>query len=100
MAAIIDSYELFSVLLSFCFQYLPKEELYTPPMNIKVRDNRSFGRRPVVGVHCIKSLQPYRCLPLDHVDAGEDEGWYQFHSGQTQNPTPLPVSGASNFIRV
>lgn len=52
--------------------YLPKEELYTPPMNIKVRDNRSFGRRPVVGVHCIKSLQPYRCLPLDQVDYGED----------------------------
>lgn len=52
--------------------YLPKEELYTPPMNIKVRDNRSFGRRPIVGVHCIKSLQPYRCLPLDQVDYGED----------------------------
>ena len=57
-------------------QYLPKEELYTPPMNIKVRDNRSFGRRPVVGVHCIKSLQPYRCLPLDLSDYGEDTGRY------------------------
>lgn len=54
--------------------YLPKEELYTPPMNIKVRDNRSFGRRPIVGVHCIKSLHPYRCLPLDDVDFGEDTG--------------------------
>ena len=43
-------------------------------MNIKVRDNRSFGRRPVVGVHCIKSLRPFRCLPLDDVDAGEDTG--------------------------
>lgn len=47
-------------------------------MNIKVRDNRSFGRRPVVGVHCIKSLQPYRCLPLDQVDYGEDSGLYEY----------------------
>lgn len=59
--------------LFFFDTYLPKEELYTPPMNIKVRDNRSFGRRPVVGVYCIKSLQPYRCLPLDGNDLGDDE---------------------------
>ncbi|XP_015759463.1 PREDICTED: dysferlin-like [Acropora digitifera] len=52
--------------------YLPKEELYTPPVNIKVRDNRSFGRRPIVGVHCIKSLHAYSCSPLDHVDYGDD----------------------------
>ncbi|EDO36866.1 predicted protein, partial [Nematostella vectensis] len=49
--------------LFFFDVYLPKEELYTPPMNIKVRDNRSFGRRPIVGVHCINSLQPFRCEP-------------------------------------
>ncbi|XP_027056703.1 myoferlin-like [Pocillopora damicornis] len=59
--------------LFFFDTYLPKEELYTPPMNIKVRDNRSFGRRPIVGVYCIKSLQPYRCLPLDGNDLGDDE---------------------------
>lgn len=47
-------------------------------MNIKVRDNRSFGRRPVVGVHCIKSLHPYRCLPLDQVDYGEDSGAFDY----------------------
>ena len=66
-----------STSFTFSSQYLPKEELYTPPMNIKVRDNRSFGRRPVVGVNCIKSLQPYRCLPLDNVDFGEDTGLYE-----------------------
>lgn len=65
----------FSIFFSSPSKYLPKEELYTPPMNIKVRDNRSFGRRPVVGVYCIKSLQPYRCLPLDGNDLGDDEGW-------------------------
>lgn len=47
---------------------LPREELYIPPMNIKVRDNRSFGRCPVVGVHCLKSLQAYR------YDTPEDDG--------------------------
>ncbi|KXJ28698.1 Myoferlin [Exaiptasia diaphana] len=52
---------------------LPKEELYIPPMNIKVRDNRSFGRCPVVGVHCLKSLQPYRYdTPKDDTIEGED----------------------------
>lgn len=42
---------------------LPKEELYMPPLNIWVRDNRQFGRKPVVGVHVVKSLQPFRCDP-------------------------------------
>lgn len=49
-------------------QYLPKEELYTPPMNIKVRDNRSFGRKPVVGIHSMKSLQKFRCDPASYDD--------------------------------
>ena len=69
----------FSQLFSlFTLQYLPKEELYTPPVNIKVRDNRSFGRRPIVGVHCIKSLHAYSCSPLDQVDYGDDTGVYEF----------------------
>ena len=44
-------------------QLLPLEELYAPPINICVRDNRKFGRKPVVGVHAIKSLQSYRRTP-------------------------------------
>lgn len=47
----------------FAPQYLPKEELYTPPMNIKVHDNRSFGRKPVVGIHSMKSMKKFRCEP-------------------------------------
>ena len=43
---------------------LPKEELYTPPVNIRVRDNRQFGRKPMVGVHVLKSLEKFRCQPL------------------------------------
>ena len=42
---------------------LPKEDLYVPPMNIKVKDHRSFGRKPVVGFNIIKSLELFRCDP-------------------------------------
>lgn len=49
--------------LFFFDVYLPKEELYTPPMNIKVHDNRSFGRKPVVGIHSMKSMKKFRCEP-------------------------------------
>jgi len=44
-------------------QLLPLEELYAPPINVCVRDNRQFGRKPIVGVHAVKSLQPYRHAP-------------------------------------
>ena len=27
-----------------------------PPINIKVRDHRTFGRKPVIGRHVIKSI--------------------------------------------
>ena len=43
---------------------LPKEELYMPPMNIRVRDNRQFGRKPMVGISVLKSLEDYRLEPL------------------------------------
>lgn len=51
---------------------MPKEELYAPPLNIKVRDNRQFGRKPLVGVFVVKSLELFRCSPLP-MDAEEDE---------------------------
>ncbi|ESN98173.1 hypothetical protein HELRODRAFT_177418 [Helobdella robusta] len=50
---------------------LPKEELYAPPINIRVKDNRAFGRRPLVGIHTITSLEPYRCDP-DDLENDED----------------------------
>ncbi|XP_078269853.1 myoferlin-like [Rhinoraja longicauda] len=40
--------------------YLPKEEMYTPPIVIKVIDHRPFGRKPVVGQCTIHTLQDYR----------------------------------------
>uniref|UniRef100_A0A671V8M9 Dysferlin, limb girdle muscular dystrophy 2B (autosomal recessive) n=1 Tax=Sparus aurata TaxID=8175 RepID=A0A671V8M9_SPAAU len=42
---------------------LPTEELYMPPIVIKVIDNRQFGRKPVVGQCTIRSLEEYRCIP-------------------------------------
>eukprot|EP00052_Salpingoeca_macrocollata_P020806 m.175674 g.175674 ORF g.175674 m.175674 type:complete len:2346 (-) comp21363_c0_seq2:105-7142(-) len=40
--------------------WLPCKEKYVPPLNIRVLDHRKFGRTPVVGVHTISSLTPYK----------------------------------------
>ncbi|RXM99855.1 Myoferlin [Acipenser ruthenus] len=39
---------------------LPKEEMYTPPIVIKVIDHRPFGRKPIVGQCTIDSLEVFR----------------------------------------
>uniref|UniRef100_A0A8C7ICH1 Myoferlin n=1 Tax=Oncorhynchus kisutch TaxID=8019 RepID=A0A8C7ICH1_ONCKI len=45
-------------------QYLlPKEEMYTPPIVLKVIDHRPFGRKPVVGQCTIDTLEEFRCDP-------------------------------------
>uniref|UniRef100_F7A3J0 Myoferlin n=1 Tax=Equus caballus TaxID=9796 RepID=F7A3J0_HORSE len=43
--------------------FLPKEELYMPPLVIKVIDHRQFGRKPVVGQCTIEHLDRFRCDP-------------------------------------
>lgn len=52
-----------SELSSFSVQMLPREELYCPPIVVKVIDNRQFGRRPVVGQCTIRSLENFLCDP-------------------------------------
>ncbi|KAM9809263.1 myoferlin isoform 1-T1 [Syngnathus typhle] len=43
---------------------LPKEEIYTPPIILKVIDHRPFGRKPVVGQCTIDCLEDFRCDPF------------------------------------
>ncbi|CAG2195234.1 MYOF [Mytilus edulis] len=64
---------------------LPREELYMPPMNVRIKDHREFGRKPTVGIHVIKSLETFRCNPLM---PGEEE--------QTEvQGAIMPVNGPS-----
>nr|XP_019938680.1 PREDICTED: myoferlin-like isoform X3 [Paralichthys olivaceus] len=42
---------------------LPRDEMYTPPIVLKVIDHRPFGRKPVVGQCTISSLEEFRCDP-------------------------------------
>lgn len=45
-----------------------------PPMNIRVRDHRQFGRKPTVGIHVLKSLEEFRCDPVQAELAEDDDG--------------------------
>ncbi|KTF77078.1 hypothetical protein cypCar_00045716, partial [Cyprinus carpio] len=49
--------------LLFLKVLLPKDEIYTPPIVLKVIDHRPFGRKPVVGQCTINSLEEFRCNP-------------------------------------
>lgn len=67
---------------------LPQEELYMPPIVIKVIDNRQFGRKPVVGQCTIRSLEEYRRTQEEEgadEEAEEEDGW--------RRETPTLTSG-------
>ena len=49
--------------------YLPVEELYMPPLNIRLLDHRAFGVKPLVGTHTMKTMQKYRRDPVAHLQA-------------------------------
>ncbi|XP_072229894.1 myoferlin-like isoform X2 [Leuresthes tenuis] len=49
---------------------LPKDEMYTPPIVLKVIDHRPFGRKPVVGQCTVTSLEEFRCDPYVIVSEG------------------------------
>ncbi|XP_066041221.1 dysferlin isoform X3 [Chamaea fasciata] len=49
----------FDVCVLFMEVRLPKESLYSPPIILKIIDNRPFGRRPVVGQCTVRSLQEF-----------------------------------------
>ncbi|XP_054916787.1 dysferlin isoform X7 [Poeciliopsis prolifica] len=68
---------------------LPREELYMPPIVIKVIDNRQFGRKPVVGQCTIRSLEEYRRTQEEERPEEDEElegdGW--------RRETPTLTSG-------
>uniref|UniRef100_A0A8C3E4X3 Dysferlin n=1 Tax=Corvus moneduloides TaxID=1196302 RepID=A0A8C3E4X3_CORMO len=54
----------FDVCVLYMEVRLPKESLYSPPIILKIIDNRPFGRRPVVGQCTIRSLQEFYWDPF------------------------------------
>ncbi|KAJ6658559.1 hypothetical protein lerEdw1_019947 [Lerista edwardsae] len=54
------NFDLSVLFLDVC---LPREDLYRPPIVIKVIDNRPFGRKPVVGQCTVQALEEFCCDP-------------------------------------
>ncbi|XP_076068132.1 otoferlin-like isoform X2 [Oratosquilla oratoria] len=50
---------------------LPEQELYCPPITIRVVDCRSFGRFTLVGTHIISNLHRYMWTPTTRRQAAE-----------------------------
>uniref|UniRef100_A0A8D0G474 Dysferlin n=1 Tax=Strix occidentalis caurina TaxID=311401 RepID=A0A8D0G474_STROC len=63
----------FDICVLFMEVRLPKESLYSPPIIIKIIDNRPFGRRPVVGQCTIRSLEDFYCDPYQEETDGPQE---------------------------
>uniref|UniRef100_A0A672V9D7 Dysferlin n=1 Tax=Strigops habroptila TaxID=2489341 RepID=A0A672V9D7_STRHB len=63
----------FDVCVLFMEVRLPKESLYSPPIMVKIIDNRPFGRRPVVGQCTIRSLGDFYCDPYQEDTHGPQE---------------------------
>ena len=55
-----SSYAFLSTVQTFSFQELPENERYCPPLTVRVRDCRTFGRFSLVGTHVLNSLHRYR----------------------------------------
>ncbi|XP_062995536.1 fer-1-like protein 5 [Elgaria multicarinata webbii] len=45
--------------------YLPVDEDYAPPIELKVLDHREFGYKPVVGRATVRSMKQYYCDPWE-----------------------------------
>lgn len=82
---------------------LPKEELYMPPMNMRVRDHRQFGRKPTVGLYILKTMDKYRFAPLtdDHdplADMPSKLNFYHYEK-QIQPYSTYTFSSIAFFFR-
>jgi len=52
---------------------LPKKIEYLPPLNIRVFDNRVFGRRPLVGAFTVESLTDFRVKSAEELEEEKQE---------------------------
>ncbi|XP_015263634.1 PREDICTED: fer-1-like protein 5 [Gekko japonicus] len=55
----------FSINIFLMHVYLPVDEDYAPPIELKVIDHREFGYKPVVGQATIRALNQYFCDPWE-----------------------------------
>ena len=53
----------FSTTVKFLDIELPEQEMYCPPLTIRVVDCRSFGRFTLVGTHVINSIHKFLYKP-------------------------------------
>lgn len=51
--------------------HLPVKDVYAPPLNLRVFDNRKFGRKPLVGTTALKSLSPCAARGVGSGDADQ-----------------------------
>ena len=58
----------FSTLVKFLDIELPEQEMYCPPLTIRVVDCRSFGRFTLVGTHVINSIHKFLYQPITKKD--------------------------------
>lgn len=54
------------------------ERLYFPPIVIRVKDNRKFGRRPTVGQHVVTDVSQYQVAALSKETDQQDEGYGKY----------------------
>ena len=50
------------------FSELPEQEMYCPPLTIRVVDCRSFGRFTLVGTHVINTIHKFLYQPITKRD--------------------------------
>ncbi|XP_058050634.1 myoferlin-like [Ahaetulla prasina] len=60
-----QEYPNFSINIYLMKVYLPVDEDYSLPIELKVIDHRDFGYKPVVGQATVRSLSQYYCNPLE-----------------------------------
>nr|XP_026691852.1 myoferlin isoform X2 [Ciona intestinalis] len=76
---------------------LPVEDLYFPPIVIRVKDHRKFGSRPTVGQHIITDNIKYRLEPTQK-ESGNDEGYDEMEN--LSHDVAIEVEHPSNNLQL